>query len=316
MLGLLVGVIVLPYAADQLVLGSAHVARRLRIAPVVVGVIVIGLGTSAPEFLVSGTAAAHGDTGIALGNLIGSNILNITLVLGVAAAIRVVVVSATVVDREIVLSLVSVAAFAVLAAIGLTWWGGLVLSIAAVVALVLLVRWARTDHANQSVAEQAAEFSAEPDASRRPSMRGEVVRALLGLAGVLLGAQLLVTNAAGMAARFGVPEIVIGFTLVALGTSLPELMTTVQAQRRGETDLLVGNLFGSNLFNSLIGGGVVGVLSGTASPVRPHAGVLIAMVAVSVLAWLLLRRNFRITRIGSVILLGCYVLTVPVLLGT
>ena len=123
------GLVLLTVSADHLVLGSSRVAAKLRVSPVVVGVVVIGLGTSAPELLVSGLAAARGDTGIAVGNLVGSNILNLTLILGVAALIGTVGVSSTVIRREVRLAVVAVAMFAVAAWIGLSVWTGAVLAI-------------------------------------------------------------------------------------------------------------------------------------------------------------------------------------------
>jgi cation:H+ antiporter len=141
----------------------------------------------------------------------------------------------------------------------------------------------------------------------------EIVRTLLGLAGTLAGAELLVVNASALAGRLGVPQVVIGFTVVALGTSLPELVTSVQAQRRGESDLLVGNLLGSNMFNALFGGGLVGLAARTPGAGGAGVAVLVVMVLVSVLAWGLLVRGLRFTRPEAAILLTVYVLTVPLL---
>src|SRR5690349_10643960 len=252
----LAGLALLTVAADHLVLGSSRMAARMRVSPVVVGVVVIGLGTSAPEFLVSGLAAARGDTGLALGNLIGSNVLNLTLILGIAALISRVAVTSAIIRREAPLAVVAVALFALLARAGLNVISGLALSVAAVGAVWLLVRWAG-DGRNTELAQETIEYvgsardgeaapatdavPAEPAGRQSPAW-SDPVRAVLGLAGVLIGAQLLVTNAAGVAARLGVPSLVIGFTLVAFGTSLPELVTTIQAQRRGESDLVIGNL--------------------------------------------------------------------------
>ena len=136
-----------------------------------------------------------------------------------------------------------------------------------------------------------------------PHLGRETLRAVAGLAGTLIGAQLLVVNAAAVAQRAGVPQTVIGFTLVALGTSLPELVTAVQAQRRRDADLLVGNLLGSNLFNSVAGGALVG-LAGRDGPARLGYPVLAAMVAVSLLTWLVLYRRYRVSRVEAVALLG------------
>jgi cation:H+ antiporter len=314
------GLAVLTVAADHLVLGSSRLATRLRISPVVVGVVVIGLGTSAPELLVSGVAAGRGDTGIAVGNIVGSNILNLTLILGVAAVIGAVGVSSAVIRREVRLAVVAVAVFAVLAWIGLSVWTGLTMAAAAIAALGLLLRWARLER-NTELAAEAAEFTATPATldvpvppARLPTWF-EPLRALLGLAGVLVGAQLLVANASSIAQRLGVSDIVIGFTLVALGTSVPEVVTTIAAQRRGESDLVVGNLFGSNLFNSLAGGAIVGLATDGGAPTPTmNMTLLVAMVLTAIIAWALLRRGLRLTRIEGGILLAIYAGILPIVL--
>ncbi|GGN74887.1 sodium:calcium antiporter [Actinoplanes lobatus] len=313
----LAGLALLTFAADHLVLGSSHLATRLRISPVVVGVVVIGVGTSTPEFLVSALAASRGDTGIAVGNLVGSNILNLTLILGIAALIAPFTVDSTLIRREVPLAVASVAVFAVLA-----WWGlspmtALVAALAAAGALYMLVRWARSS-GNQELTAEVAEFNAAGRAVMvgpvsRPPAWFEPVRTALGLAGVLAGAQLLVVNAATIATALGVPQLVIGFTLVALGTSLPELVTTIQAQRRGETDLVVGNLFGSNLFNGLAGGAMVGFASGMDHPARAGLPLLVAMAFTALIAWALLHRGLRLSRADGLVLLGAYALTLPLL---
>jgi len=157
------GLVLLTVAADHLVLGSSQLARRLRISPVVVGVIIIGLGTSTPEFLVSGFAAARGDAGIAMGNIVGSNILNLTLILGMAALIGPVSVTAAVIRREVPLTVGAVAAFAVLAWAGLTPLTGAVLAAAGIGALALLLRWARQGRGDQEKHDSGAPTVARRD---------------------------------------------------------------------------------------------------------------------------------------------------------
>ena len=312
------GLALLTFAADQLVLGASRLATRLRISPVVVGVVVIGLGTSAPEFLVSGLAAARGDAGIAVGNLAGSNILNLTLILGIAAVVKDFAVSSTVVRREVRLSVAAVAVFGFAAWIGLSVWTGAVLLAGAGGAAWLLVRWARRG-SSPRLAADAVEFTeagpALDVAAAAPASRwADTARAVLGLGGVLLGAQLLVSNAARIAEQVGVSHVVIGFTLVAIGTSVPELVTTVAAQRRGESDLVVGNLFGSNLFNSLAGGALVGFATGTAPLHRPAAGMIVAMVLTAMVAWATIRRGLRVTRLEGAALLVAYLISLPLIL--
>ncbi|WIM99791.1 calcium/sodium antiporter [Actinoplanes oblitus] len=305
------GLVLLTVAADHLVIGSSRLAARMRIRPVVVGVVVIGIGTSTPEFLVSGVAAARGDAGIALGNLIGSNILNLTLILGVAGLIARVAFASTVIRREVPLAIAGTVLFAILAWSGINLLSGLILAVASGAALWLLVRWAERGR-NAELAGETSELVAETPT--RPAWL-EPLRALPGLAGVLIGAQLLVTNASAIAARLGVSQLIIGCTLVALGTSLPELVTTVQAQRRGESELVIGNLFGSNLFNSLIGGTLVGLAA--PAGVGPASGVLLlVMVLTGGAAWALLHRGMTLTRPEAALLLAAYAATMPLLLTT
>jgi cation:H+ antiporter len=316
----LAGLLLLTVAADHLVLGSSRLARRLRISPLVVGVVVIGLGTSAPEFLVSGLAAARGATGIAIGNIVGSNVLNVTLILGIAALIAPMPVASSVVRREVPLAAGAVLLFGVLAWVGLGALTAAGLTFAGVAALWLLVRWTRDDRSEAALVGDVGEFlAAEPGAATSVPGTGsrflEPVRAVSGLVGVLAGAQLLVVNAAAIAVSLRVPQVVIGFTLVALGTSLPELVTSVQAQRRGEPDLVVGNLFGSNLFNSLGGGAVIGFATGT-DPARAGLVLLLPMILSMGLAWALLRRGFTLTRVEGIVLLVAYLAAQPLLLSS
>jgi cation:H+ antiporter len=324
------GLVVLTLAADHLVLGSSRIATRLRISPVVVGVVVIGLGTSAPEFLVSGVAAARGDTGIALGNITGSNILNLTLILGIAALIARLAVASSVIRREVPLAVAAVIMFGLVALIGLNMWAGIVLTAGAVAAIWLLLRWAAQGR-NAELASEVAEYTEytdqpldgveEPAAAAPAKARFalpawfEPIRAVLGLAGVLAGAQLLVANASTIAANLGVPQLVVGFTVVALGTSLPELVTTIQAMRRQESDLVVGNLFGSNLFNSLAGGAVIAFAAPSSSTGTIGVALTLTMILTGGIAWTLLRRGLALTRVEGGILLALYVLTIPLLLA-
>jgi cation:H+ antiporter len=249
-----------------------------------------------------------GTVRLAIGSLAGSNLLNVTLILGVAALVGPVRVLSTVPRREAPLSALAVLAFTAAVLIGLSGWIGAVLAVLMAGALVLLVRFARPGKGDP-YPDEVTEFLGAGPAS---SVSAEMVRAGLGLTGTLAGAQLLVTNASDIALRLGVPQSVIGFTLVALGTSLPELVTSIQAQRRGESDLLVGNLLGSNLFNSLAGGAIVGL----ASPVTPTgvgAVPLGAMVVVSLLTWGLLARGHRVTRWEAGLLLTTYLVALPLL---
>ncbi|WP_432827885.1 sodium:calcium antiporter [Dactylosporangium sp. CA-092794] len=308
----LAGLVVLTFGADQLVVGAGRLATVLRVAPVIVGVVVIGLGTSAPEFVVSGTAALRGNAGLALGNLVGSNILNLTLILGVVAVVSPVLVRSSVPVREAPLMVAAVTVFGAFALVGLKFVAGVLLALLSIGALVLLVRLSRVPPDDPLPDDVAAFVEPSPPPGR---WWVEATRTALGLAATLGGAQLLVANATTLAHRWGVSDTVIGFTLVAVGTSLPELMTSVQAQRRGEGDLMVGNLLGSNLFNSLIGGAVVGLAAGRDRIAPFGFAAVTGMVLAGVLAWLLLKSGNRISRPEAAVLLCLYLLMLPLLIS-
>ncbi|MET7392260.1 sodium:calcium antiporter [Dactylosporangium sp. NPDC005572] len=306
------GLALLTVGADQLVVGAGRLATVLRVAPVIVGVIVIGLGTSAPEFIVSGTAAVQDNSGLALGNLVGSNILNVTLILGVVAIVSPVLVRSSVPVREAPLMVAAVAVFGAFALVGMKFVAGVLLAVLSLGALLVLGRLSRVPPDDPLPDDVAAFVEPSPPPGRAWV---EVIRTLLGLAATLGGAQLLVANASTLASRWGVSDTVIGFTLVAGSTALPELMTSVQAQRRGEGDLMVGNLLGSNLFNSLIGGAIVGLAAGGDTIAPFGFAAVTAMVLASALAWLLLKRGNRITRPEAAVLLCAYAAILPLLIS-
>jgi cation:H+ antiporter len=311
------GLLLLAKASDALVVGSSAMATRLGVPTLVVGVVIIGFGTSSPELLVAGLAAARGSAAMGVGAVIGSNIANLSLVLGVGAIVAPLVVRAAVVRREVPTSLLATAAFAVAVLVGMTRVCGLVLLGLLIVALTLMVRWSLAD---RKVVETEAEFRQEVtdvvagEAERRTAV--VLAQALLGLVGTLIGAQILVWGAVGIAREASLSEGFIGATIVAIGTSLPELVTATQAARRGESDLIIGNLLGSNLFNALAVGGLVALISGgvVVDPGLRHTG-LVVLLLVSSLAMLMMRRNFQVLRWEGIALLAVYAVTVPLLAG-
>jgi cation:H+ antiporter len=305
------GLVVLLVAADQLVLGSARVAAWLRVPPTVVGIVVVGFGTSAPELVVSGLATAAGKPGLAVGNVVGSNVANLTLVLGIAGLAGTVVATSSVLRREAPLSMASVALFAVLVRDGLGRGDGLLLAAALLACLGVLVAGALRRPAD-ALGGDVAEFV---DGEARHRWPAELARTALGLAGTLAGAQLLVWGGGGVAGRTGLPQALVGATVVAVGTSAPELATAVQAARRGEAELLVGNVLGSNLFNSLAVGAVVALAGGgTATVDATLTGVAVPlMVGVSLVAWWFLFRDRRLRRWEAAVLLAAWPAAVALL---
>lgn len=321
-----IGLGVLARGADAFVLGAARMATVLRISPVVIGAVVVGFGTGAPELLVSSSAAAAGSLDIAVGNVVGSNLANLTLVLGTAGLIARPETVPRVVRREAPLSLATVVLLAVLIQGGLTRVEAVMLLGSLVCALILMLRASESRPRAPEVAESEAleefveeveEFVEEPGEDELADVvvapiRRDVVRVTLGLVATVAGAQLLVIGARGVAEGFGLSGGFVGLTLVAVGTSLPELVTAIQSARRNETALLAGNVFGSNIFNST-------AVAGVAALIRPGglddaALTLLAsgsMVVVAALAWLFLGRGGRLVRWEAVVLLAVYAATLP-----
>lgn len=329
LLFVLVGLGVLARSADVFVVNAARLAAALHVSPVVIGAVVVGFGTGVPELLVSVSAASRGSLDLAAGNVVGSNLANLTLVLGVAGLIAQPQSVPRVLRREAPLSLASVALLAVVLQDGLTRLEGVVLlvGLVAAVRVMLSVSEAETaDSATLAPVDQEAEeelveeveglVAEEVDAGRGPTLsmaRRDLVRAGIGLVGTVAGAQALVVGATGLAAEAGLSGGFVGLTLVAIGTSLPELVTGVQSARRNETALLVGNVLGSNLFNSLAVAGICALVSPGALR-DPGLTVLAAgsMVLVAALAWLFLGLGGRLRRSEATALLLIYAVTLPI----
>ena len=248
------GLIVLAFAADHFVAGAARLAVFYDVSPVVIGAVLIGFGTSAPEMVVSGIAAGQGDLDIGVGNIIGSNVANISLVLAAAAAVRTIPVASATLRREVPISVASVLVFALLVQGGITRFEGGVFAALILGFLVFVLR--SSSSTDGSFAGDVGEFVGdEPVVVEKAA-----ARALVGLAFVVVSSYFIVDGAERVANALELSGGFVGFTLVALGTSAPELVTSVQAARQGETELLVGNLLGSNVFNSLAVGGIIGLV--------------------------------------------------------
>ena len=295
---LVAGVVLLVFSADRAVGYAEAISESLGISPVIVGALVVGLGTSLPEMVVSGVAAAQRDTiDLAVGNLVGSNAANLTLVLGTAAVITTVMADKQVFRREGALMFAaSVLISALLFDNELNRWEGIVLLVGMITAAWIIAV------GSSGEASETIEIHASVD---RAHLRKTFVWAVAALAGVVIGAQLLVTGAVDIATDLGASEAFVGLTIVAIGTSLPELATAVASARRGAVDLIVGNVFGSNIFNSLAVGGVAGVIGSGAMDESPRLSVLI-MLAATVLALALGTIRGRYSRVDGVLLLLVY----------
>jgi len=301
---LIAGLAILALAADRFVLAAARMSRLWGISPVLVGALVVGMGTSAPELLVSVLASIEGEIDLALGNAVGSNVANVTLVLGITSMVAPLAGSARVLRREGVAMLAAVTVLAVmLYDLELTRVEGLILLAGMVVAALFIIRWARqdTDLGIMSLEEDPEIDSDEP---AEISPRREIGLGVLSLLATLGGAELLVEGGSALAESLGVGSAFIGMTIVAVGTSLPELATSLAGARRHEDDLVVGNVLGSNLFNAL----AVAGLAATISPgeIEPRFRIAsITMVACAALAgWFAFTGRKLVRWEGMLLLVG------------
>ena len=309
LLGIVAGLVLLTVASDQFVLGAARVAVALRLSTVVIGAVVIGFGTSAPEMVVSGVAASRGSLDIAVGNIIGSNVANLSLVLGVASMVAPIVVGSSTIRREAPLSLGAVLVFGGLVQGGLTRVEGAILGVLLVAALAYIILASRQE-TDDELSSEVEEYL--DDDGLHPTR--EWLRTLGGLVGTLIAAQLLVYCATELAATMGLKEGFVGVTIVAIGTSLPELATSLQAVRKDETDLIIGNLLGSNVFNSLAVGAVAGLLGPgpVTDPSLTGIGVLL-MAGVALATVVAMATARRIVRWEGALLLAIYLAVLPLL---
>jgi cation:H+ antiporter len=246
----LVGFIAVVWGADRFVYGGAGLATKLGVSRLVIGLTIVAFGTSAPEMLVSGMAAASGSRAMGIGNAVGSNITNITLVLGAAALVRPLTVHSRLLIREIPV---------LFAAMAISWfflWDGELSrgeGLALLAGLFALVLWIGLEARREQGGDPDALIAGlhDDDIPSSLSTGKAIFSFCIGLVALLIGSRVLVWGGVGLARGLGVSELVIGLTLVALGTSLPELAASVAAARRGEQDIAVGNVIGSNLFNLL-----------------------------------------------------------------
>ena len=251
---IIAGFALLLFGGESVVRGSVALAQRLGVSPLIVGLTIVGFGTSLPEMVVSVNAALVGSPGLAVGNVVGSNIANILLILGVAAVIAPIAVHPGAVKRDLLGMSAATLVYVGLGMSGqIVFWQG-VLMLIALMSYIGFTVWhdnKSNDEAAELHRDEAAEMGEIP--LRTVSIAGIII---VGLFAVVVGAEWLVTGATTLATEFGVPEEVIGLTVVAIGTSLPELATSIVAAYRGHSDVCVGNVLGSNLFNLF---GITGV---------------------------------------------------------
>lgn len=286
---------------DELVDGAVGIAKKAKLSPMIIGLTIVAFGTSAPELLVSIQAAMGGNPGIALGNVIGSNVANIALILGITALIHPIPVAGRTIKID--------APFLVFATIALTtisFLFGALTRLEGIIGLLMLfifvgyqIVLTKRETTKQSADDESETGSISP-------LWKSVVALVLGISFLKLGAELLVNGAVSIASSLGVDDRIIGLTIVAIGTSLPELFASVIAARKGSVDMAVGNVVGSNLFN------IMCVLCASCA-ITPIAAIpagfttdCIWMLALTLLIWFQLRTDYRLTRLEGIILITLY----------
>ncbi len=300
------GIVLLVIGADALVSGASRIASRFGIPPLIIGLTIVSIGTSMPEITVSTTAALGGNTELALGNVVGSNIFNVLLILGLAAVILPLSVQLSLIRQEVpVMVGLSLLLFVLVLDGSLSALeAGLLLVLGIAYLLLLIVQARRAARAGQGV-----NVDVPDDGGWKASVPAPLL-IVLGLVGLVGGAQLLVQGASAIALSLGISQLVVGLTVVAIGTSLPEVAASVAAVLRGERDMAIGNVVGSNIFNIALCLGLAGIVApdGLIAPPELIAFDLRFMVVVAITLLPLIFTDYEVSRLeGVVLLLWCAV---------
>ncbi|MCK5826548.1 MAG: calcium/sodium antiporter [Desulfuromusa sp.] len=304
-IALISGLILLVWSADRFIAGAAATARYAGMPPLLIGMVVIGFGTSAPEMVVSAISAIEGNPGLALGNAYGSNIANIALILGLTALISPITIKSSVLRKELpILFGVTLLGSALLFDLYLSRTDAWILLFVFLVIMGWTI-WLGFKHRQDSLGSSVDDMLTEHPMTRSAAL----IWLLVGMTLLIVSSRILVWGAVEIARGFGVSDLIIGLTVVAIGTSLPELASSLVAIRKGEHDLAIGNVIGSNLFNTLA---VVGI-AGTISPLAIDREVLYRdclLMGLLTLSLFLLRvgpdGQKRISRLGGLFLLTIY----------
>ena len=285
----------LVWSADQLVEYASSLANKLGVTPFLIGVVIIGFGTSAPELFVSGLASLEGKGNLAIGNALGSNIANIGLVLGAAACITAIPLSLRMIRVEIPLIFVSA-----LIAVGLLYDGTLSSLDGVIMTLLLITYLVWSALSNRSNEEQE-------ETDDESSSHGKDIAWTVASLIILIGSsKLLVYGAVNIASAMGVSELMIGLTIVAIGTSLPELAASIAAVRQKSTSMIVGNIIGSNTFNTLGVLGLAGIVRETSVDATVLSRDFIFLFALMALLFIFVLKNRQLARWQGTVLLCCY----------
>ncbi|WP_110113418.1 calcium/sodium antiporter [Bacillus sp. CGMCC 1.16541] len=303
---LIVGFALLIKGADFFVSGASKIARGLNVSPLLIGLTIVAFGTSSPEATVSIVAALEGTAGVAIGNVVGSNIFNITLVVGLTAMINPLMVESETIRKEIPFTLLGSTALIVLisdialqglSANFITRSDGVILLLFFGIFLYYIFEVARNNR--DKVKEDVT-------ATEKPAWGKNTVLTLVGLAGIILGGEFVVSNATEIALSFGMSETLVGLTIVAVGTSLPELITSITAAIKKESEIALGNIVGSNIFNILFVLGSASVISPLAVDSKIFTDALL-MIILTVVLLLFSRTHYKIGKFEGIALVIAYV---------
>lgn len=302
---LILGLLFLVWSADRLVFGSAALAKNIGISPLVIGMTILAMGSSAPEMMVSATAALSGKTDTAVGNVLGSNIANIALILGITALIKPLLISSVVIRRELPLMIVvTLLAGLVLWDSHLGFYEGVLLFVLFAAFIIAMLRISQKEKSNGDafIEEQESEI---PDGV---SNIRAVVWVVIGLIVLPISADVLVDNSVTIAKYFGMSDFIIGLTIIAVGTSLPELAASLAGVLKGEDDMAVGNIIGSNVFNILAVMGIPGILNPSMLSEFAMGRDFWVMLAVSLLlVFFALGKSRSINRVEGGIFCLCFI---------
>jgi cation:H+ antiporter len=302
---LLAGLVLLTFGADVLVKGASSLAGSLNISPLIIGLTVVAFGTSAPEMSVSVSSAFKGAADIAVGNVVGSNICNVLLILGLSAIAASLVVQKQLVRFDIPIMIYGSLIVLLMGIDGvISRLDGLLLFLGIVAYTIFLIKEARR--------EGVATVDGVDDISPPQPLWKNIILIVVGLVMLVLGSQWLVDGAVEIAKYFGLSELVIGLTIVAVGTSLPELATSVMASLKGERDIAVGNILGSNIFNIGAVLGLSGLIAPNGLPVAQSSLIIDipVMILVALACLPVFLANYTVTRSDGVAFLACYVVYV------
>jgi len=314
-LAIALGFISLVWSADRFIHGSSSIARNLGVSPLIIGLTIVGFGTSSPELLISGIASWSGATGIAIGNAIGSNIANIALVLGITALIRPLDIHSDTLKREFpVLITVTLLALVLLIDGDLIRIDGLLL----LTCLCIMIYWI-VKIGLQTKRSDPLKKEYDKEIPRKGSMKNAVMWFVVGLVVLLVSSKFIVWGAIGIATSFGVSDLVIGLTIIAFGTSLPELAASIISAIKKEHDIAIGNIIGSNMFNLL---GVL-ALPGIIHPstiddavlTRDYPVMIVLTIALAAMAYGF-RNQGQINRLEGGVLLAAFITYLSVIYVT